>query len=503
MSETWVSTDTAIGIGIKLFTEGQKGEAEKIFLAALESDPGSFAAKFWLGHCAFERKANYEALYWFDRALKINRKSAVAHANRGMVLSELGHNDEAGSELRTALAIDPKSHIAKVNLANTLVRLGRFKEAITMATEALEINPHDDIAYFNRGIAKYSLDDVAGAIADYDRSLHENPKNAESSYNLANALLKVGQLREGFQRYDARLSTTQAGNYYYFEPTAPWWKGEDLAGKTILIHGEQGIGDSIMFMRYVEVIAEQYRTAKIVVVPHTALLSMCHDDNRYPHVVIHPAAEKPYPQHDYYTYLMSLPGIVGTDLDSIPRRWHPEDEWSFSADCRTWGGRAKSLVVPDDTNIGICWSGNVIHKNDAHRSMALEQFAPIVRSNPDVQFHCIQKEIRPCDLALVKELGIKTYCDHLTDMRETAHLIGCLDMVISVDTAVAHLAATFGKPTWILLPKFRTDWRWMMSGDRSPWYPSARLFRQFSVGDWLPVTTWVAKALSDQKRVAA
>lgn len=500
---SWVSTEKAIGIAIKMFSDGQKGEAEKIFRAALESDPESFKAQFWLGICSFERDAHYEALYRFDRALKINRKSAVAHANRGMVLSEIGHCDEAESELRTALAIDPKSHIAKVNLANVLVRLDRFKEAVVMATEAIKINPHDDIGYFNRGIARYSLDDVEGAIADYELSLAENPENAESAYNLANALLKVGRLKEGFRRYDARLSTTQAGNYYYFEPTAPWWKGEDLAGKTILIHGEQGIGDSIMFMRYLSVMMQKYPTAKIVVVPHTALLSMAQDD-ACGCWQVHPAADKNYPAHDFYTYLMSLPGILGTDTNSIPSAWSPVERLFNCESCDRWDRRLPtSWSEPDDFRVGICWSGNVIHKNDAHRSMMLEQFAPIVRSNPGMSFHCIQKEIRPNDLDLVKALGIKTWCDELTDMRETAHLINCLDMVISVDTAVAHLGATFGKQTWILLPKFRTDWRWGMSGDKSPWYPSAKLFRQFTVDDWLPVTTWVAKALAERTRIAA
>lgn len=501
MNETVVdiSTEQAIGFGIKLYAGEDKKRAEEFFKAALHSDPGNFAAQFWIGICAFDRGDLYEALYRFDRALKVKRKDPVVRSNRGMVLSELGHLDEAEAELRLALHHDAKAHIAKVNLANVLVRMDRFQEGLQMATEAIESDPNDGIGYFNRGIARYSLDDVEGAIADFDEALSINPLNAEATYNRANALMKVGRLKEGFRDYDARLHTTQAGNYYYFEPTAPWWKGEDIAGKTLLIHGEQGIGDSIQFMRYVEVIAEKYRDAKIILVPHTALLSMCQARWSCGNVTVHPAADKPYPEHDFYTYLMSLPGIVGIDIDNIPEPWTPTEPWGSCDICDRWDRR----IPPSGVNIGICWSGNTIHKNDSHRSMTLGQFAPIIAANPWAKFHCLQREIRPVDRDLVKNLGIETYCDDLTDMRETTHLVGKMDLVITVDTAVAHLAATMCELTWIMLPKFRTDWRWMMKGDTTPWYPSVKLFRQFKAGDWLPVTTWIARDLGKRQQIAA
>jgi tetratricopeptide (TPR) repeat protein len=496
-----LSVDDAIGLGVKLYAEDRKKEAENLFRGALRGNPASFKAMFWIGICCFDRRDLYESLYRFDRATKIERRNPVALSNKGMVFSELGHYAEAETELRRALAIDPKSHIAQVNLANVLVRDNRLVEGLSAADRALALNPNDDIGHFNRGIALYSLDRVEESIVAYDAALRVNPQNAEAAYNRSNALLKVGRLKEGFAAYDSRLSTDQAGNYYYFEPTAPWWKGEDLAGKTLLIHGEQGIGDSIMFMRYVDELRDRYRGAKFILVPHTALLSMCQADFGPTFVVsIHPAADKNYPAHDFYTYLMSIPGILGTDLDSIPKPWDPCEQFIGCETCAKWGQK----VDKDGFNVGICWSGNWIHKNDAHRSMTLKEFAPIIADHPDINFHCLQKEIRDCDRDLVKFLDISTYCADLTDMRETAHLANRMDLVISVDTAVAHLAATMAIPIWILLPKFRTDWRWMMTGKQTPWYPSASLFRQSKIGDWTSAISQVSLVLADcRKRHAA
>jgi tetratricopeptide (TPR) repeat protein len=474
----------AIGLGVKLFSEGKKVDAENLFRRSLEADPGNLKAMFWIGICAFENGNLFEALYRFERVIKADRRDPVALANCGMVMSELGHNDEAETYLRRAVAVDRNAHIAWVNLSNVLTRLGRMHEAIECADWALSLK-RDDTAYFNRGIARYSLDDVEGAVHDYDSAILLTPDHAEAIYNRANALLKLGHLKDGFRDYDARLSTSEAGNYHYFKPTAPRWNGEDLAGKTLLIHSEQGIGDSIMFMRYAE-IAEVQRAKQVIIVPHTALLSICREHflegNGY---LVHPAADKQYPEHDFYTLLMSIPRIVGTDLDSIPPQWQPHEQFLGCDRCDFWRQRIlHGASITEQKHVGICWSGNWIHKNDAHRSMTLEQFAPIVTSRPGVVFHSLQKDVRPCDEAMLRQLGIVDHREHLTDMRETAHVIGLMDEVISVDTSVAHLAATMGAKTTILLPKFRTDWRWMMGTDKSPWYQTVKLLRQTKIGDW-------------------
>jgi hypothetical protein len=380
---------------------------------------------------------------------------------------------EAAADLATrALALDPRHVDVLCNRGAALRSLGRYEEALADYDAALAIAPTHGAAHNNRGVALAALNLHDDARAAYDQALAINPRDDRARFNRALAELVRGDLAAGFADFESRWtgSDTQAGPR---PMQAPQWTGrEPLAGKTILLHAEQGLGDSIQFARFVPQVAE--RGATVILEAHGGLGPLLQPLKGVTRVIVRGEA---LPPHDFHCPLMSLALAFGTTLDTIPDAVPYLD--APQEHLERWRSRLGERTRP---RVGLAWSGSTTLKNDRNRSIALGHLAPL-RELP-FDFYSLQKEVRPGDMAaLASGPPIASFGDELADFRDTAALVQAMDLVISVDTAVAHLAGALAKPVWVLLP-WSPDWRWLLGRSDSPWYPTARLWRQARAGDW-------------------
>lgn len=353
---------------------------------------------------------------------------------------------------------------------------------------ALALQPQHVGALTNLGRAFQKQAQPQEAIVCFERALALKPDLPEAHWGLATQRLLLGDFARGWEEYEHRWALPENQGLRR-EFAAPRWDGDDIAGRTILLHVEQGIGDTLQFVRYAPLLAR--RGARVIVLcqPPLKRLLMEMDD------ISVVADGEPLPGFDLHLPLMSLPRLFGTTLATIPAdvpylRTDP-------VDVRAWNGR---LGGKDQFKIGLVWAGNRRHLNDRNRSCTLEALAPLA-AVPGIRLYNLQKgeaatEIRnaPTNMDFVDLNG------ELVDFADTAAVITCLDLVITVDTAVAHLAGALARPAWLLLP-FAPDWRWMLAREDSPWYPSLRLFRQNQAGDWGGVLTAVINALRQRMSV--
>ena len=367
------------------------------------------------------------------------------------------------------------------NRGNALYTRGDFDGAVASYRRAVELCPGFLDAQCNLGNALVAVGKIAGAVAAYERAIALNPDCSQAHWNLALALLAQGDFQRGWAEYEWR----------HREPSTPEcpgvaWKGEDLAGKTILLIAEQGLGDAIQFVRYVPMVAQ--RAGKIVLVCQPQLCPLFSAIEGVWAVV--PFREA-LPSFDVYCHLMSLPAIFGTRVGSIPRQipyLRPQP-----ALIEKW----RQILGPGNGKhrVGLAWAGRAEHQYDRHRSIPLRELAPLgeVRG---IEFHSLQ--IGPASeqvFDLPNGMVVRNHADRLTDLSETAALIANLDGVISVDTLIPHLAGALGARVWLMLAH-AADWRWLVDRDDSPWYPTMRLFRQRSAGNWPGVVDSVRRALS-------
>ena len=365
---------------------------------------------------------------------------------------ELKEIDLAAATLGMSVIIDPYRAEAFNDLAAVLFAQQRFAEALTFIRRALDLNPN----------------------------------LAEAEESDAIWLLRCGRFKEGWRKYEARYRTILSRTYQrHF--SQPQWHGETIRGKTILLHAEQGVGDAIQFARYVPLVAA--RGAQVFLEIHRPLTALF---ETMPGVSLIVARGDPLPAFDWHCPLLSLPLAFGTDLDSIPAE--TPYVTAPSRHVLLWSQR---LGPRRGKRIGIVWSGNPSHRDDYRRSIPLSAFSQILAARPDLEFHVLQKELRDADKQALDALPhVIGHGSQLMDFRDTAALIALMDLVITVDTSVAHLAGAMGWPVWTLLSAVN-DWRWLLERDDSPWYPSMWLFRQQTLGDWGPVLTEVARQLDD------
>ena len=391
---------------------------------------------------------------------------------------------EAALDLSTrALALDPHHVDVLCNRGAALRNLGRYEEALADYDRAIAANPGHGPAHNNRGVALAALNRHEEAEAAYDRALAVNAGDDRARFNRGLARLIRGDLARGLADFEARWtgSDTQAGQR---PMPAPQWSGrEPLEGRTILLHSEQGLGDSIQFARYVPQVAALGAT--VLVEAHGGLPPLL---AQLPGVAGVFDRGAPLPPYDFHCPLMSLALAFGTTLATIPAavpylRAPP-------GHVERWRARLGPRSRP---RVGLAWSGSTTLRNDRNRSIPLALLAPL-RLLP-IDFFALQKDVRPGDAdALRSGPPIAAYGDELADFRDTAALVELMDLVISVDTAVAHLAGAMAKPAWVLLP-WSPDWRWLLDRTDSPWYPTARLLRQSQPGDWEGVVARLAREL--------
>jgi hypothetical protein len=322
------------------------------------------------------------------------------------------------------------------------------------------------------------------ALASFERALMLAPGNAEMEFNKALGLLIQGDFRAGWKSYEQRWSTQRwrADRRSFAKPV--WLGDEPLDGKTILLHAEQGLGDTIQFVRYVPRLAAA--GAKIVLEVHPELKALL---SRLPGAAAVIGRGEPRPAFDLHCPLGSLPLACKTEPVSVPA----DIPYLAAEPARVERWRAR-LATLDGPRVALVWAGNAAHANDRNRSLPLAKLAPLW-ANPRARFVSLQRDLRAGDAQLLEGAPVLHLGAELADFDDTAAVLAGCDLVLAVDTSVAHLAGALGRPLWVLLP-FSADWRWTKDADRSPWYPSARLYREARPGDWDGVMARVAQDLA-------
>lgn len=436
-----------------------------------------------LGAIAAKRDEHAAAAELFERTLKINPNFAKAHANLATCYLELKRNAEALAISEQGLRRNPNDWKCLCCRSSALRRFGRLEEALQSALQAIRLAPSDvdSVACMARSL--HDLNRLGDAIAWYTRALALDPSDLELRFNRSAAYLQLGDFHRGLEDYELRWEC--GGNKARLtEHDKPRWLNQfKLEGLTILLQVEQGLGDAIQFARYTKVLAR--RGAKVILQVRRELAALFADFEGATAVV---AEGDPLPDFDCFVPLLSLPFLLGTTVDTIPADnpylAAPEDRRA------KWRNRLGERTRP---RIGIVWSGNERHTNDHARSMSLADF-PI--PNPQLfEVFSLQKFVREGDRELLGRLAITQFGDDLEDMADTAAVAEMMDLVIAVDTSVAHLAAAVGRPVWMLVP-FHADWRWLHGRETSPWYPTMRIFKQDGYGDWKGVFQKVTAALA-------
>ena len=423
-----------------------------------------------------------EALASYDYAISIHPHYTKALTNRGVVLHELKRVDEALACYKQAILIDPNYADAYSNLGNSLNQLNQLEEALNCYDKALDINPEFTDAHINRGITLQELKRLAEALESFDKAILLEPQNAEAYWNKSLTLLLSGDFGRGWKLYEWRWKREAFSflNRNFF--SSLWLGSENIEGRTLLLHTEQGLGDTIQFCRYVYLIKSL--GAKVVLEVPKSLQGLLRELRGVDELI---EIGSKLPLFDYHCPLMSLPLAFGTNLNNIP--CHESYLAATPERCEEWRQR---LGVKNKPRVGIVWSGSNTHKNDHNRSISLKLLLPYLYDC--YEFVSLQKEIKDIDKELIKITSIRYFGEFLNDFSDTAALCESMDIVISVDTSVAHLSGAIGKCTWVLLP-YAPDWRWLLDRVDSPWYASIRLFRQDDSKLWESVLDNVFKDL--------
>ena len=428
-----------------------------------------------------------EALDGFRDVLARAPQHGEARLNSGIALAALGRSGGSAGGIRPRRDADAGPSRRAFQPRPRALRLGRYAEAVAAQDAALAAAPDHAGAWLNRGRALAALNRYDEAIASYDRALALRKDDADANFMKALALLTRGDYRRGFEEYEWRWRRT--GMPAHKSRGRPLWLGEyPLARKTILLHAEQGLGDTIQFARYVPVLAAGGANVVLEVQPElTALMA------RLKGVAKIIARGEAPPPFDVHCPLGSLPLALKTEPSTVPA-----DIPYLSADDAHLAKWSARLGPRERPRIAIAWSGNASHLNDRNRSIPFAKLAPLF-SIP-AQFISIQRDVRSEEAAaLAGETRVTHVGAELESFADTAAVIAQCDLVIAVDTAVAHLAGALGRPLWVLLP-FAPDWRWTLDGESSPWYPTARCSVRSALGDWDAVIARVGEALKGLRR---
>jgi tetratricopeptide (TPR) repeat protein len=430
-------------------------------------------------------KRHDEAIASCDKAIALNPDFAEAYSNRGIALNGLRQYEKAITSCDKAIALSPGLAEAYSNRGAALSGLKRHDEAIASCDKAIALKPDFANAYNNRAFALQALKRYDEAIASFDKAIVLEPEYVDAHWNGGLLKILLGKYEEGWKLYEWRWKREDVKQFGRKFKQPLWLGDENLAGKTILLHAEQGLGDAILSSRYVSIV-EAMGARVIVEVPSplAGLISTLGNSIR----VVHRGSS--LPDFDFHCPLMSLPLAFKTTVGTIPARipYLAVDPIRK----QHWQERLGPKVKP---RIGLVWSGSGKYagREDFRRDISFSEFKSITRF--DCEYFCLQKEIRSADRELLDEhhpVGI--YENELSDFADTAALASEMDLVISVDTAAAHVAGALGKPVWILLPD-PPDFLSMTEREDSPWYPTARLFRQPQMGDWASVIARVAAEL--------
>lgn len=451
---------------------------------AIALNPDFLAAHANRGVALAALQQHEAAVASFDRANALHPGVAFTHLHRGISLHALGKYEAAAGAYQQVIALDPRSHEAHHNLGLSLLQLRQHEAAIAGFDRAIALNPEYADAYANRGLALYEIRQHEAAIASYEKAITLQPELRIAHRNLSHLYLQLGDYGKGWEKFEWRMrGEDNPSNRRTF--SQPLWLGETpIAGKTILLHSEQGLGDTLQFCRYAKEVAAL--GAGVILEVQQPLLGLLRSLDGVTTLLPKGSVLPPF---DLHCPLMSLPLAMQARIDNIPSAggYLKADAGKVAE----WQARLGAKTRP---RVGLVWSGNPQHKNDRNRSIPLDELTPLLSA--DFEFICLQKEVKPSDLeTLAAHPEIRRFGPELNDFSDTAALCELLDLVISVDTSVAHLAGALGRPGWILLP-FNPDWRWMLEREDSPWYGSARLYRGDRIRGWDEVVTRVRADLN-------
>ena len=430
----------------------------------------------------FRNQDNQEAaIALYRRALVHAPDAASTYGNYSASLTGAKQLEAAVRPRCRSLTLSPDDPSGLVDLGNLYFTFDRLDDAYLLYHRALVLAPDDRAAYSGVANALQNLGQTAPSVTAYRQALTVAPDHAETRFNAAMAHLRSGDFATGWRFYESRWGGSPGFAARPFPQ--PLWRGEPVPGRTILLEAEQGLGDMLQVCRYIPKVAQYGRVVVEALPPLVGLMA------DLPGVAQAVAVGDPLPPFDLHCPVMSLPGIFRATAGTIPspRNYLSPEPGRLSA----WRGRLGQRAP----RVGLAWSGNPVHANDSKRSLPLAKLLPLVWNGP-YAWHVVQKDLRDGDRPLIAATPRLTWHgDQLADLRDTAALVAALDLMITVDTSLAHLAGALGVPTWVMLP-FAADWRWMDHRDDSPWYASVRLFRQARPGDWDGVIARIAEQLA-------
>ncbi|MDP3875412.1 MAG: tetratricopeptide repeat protein [Methylobacter sp.] len=466
-------------------TQGDFEAAIAGFRHALALKPDFYLAHFNLGKLLAQQEDYPQAIAHYRAALRVQPRSAEVYLEYGAALSKTNRHPQALKCFERAIDIEPGGIQAYLYAGAALIESKQYHLALLCCDRALAQNAQNEIALYNKALALSRLQRLQDAIAENEKAIALKPDYADAHWNASLCHLMLGDYAKGWPEYEWRWRRTGAKPENLRQFDQPLWLGnEPLQGKTILLHAEQGIGDTLQFCRYVEKVSALGGRVVLEVYPGLKPLLQ--------HLPVAQLSERgeSLPDFDYHCPLLSLPLAFNTNRDSDIASANP---YLYSDPDKAAHWR-QTLGEKTQARIGLVWSGNPGHQTDHERSIPLVKWATLLAA--PVHFISLQKELRDKDAqTLLQRHGIRHYGEQLHDFSDTAALIAQLDLVIAVDTAVAHLAAAMGKPVWLLL-HYNPDWRWQLQRSDSPWYPSVRLFRQTLRDDWQGVMASVAQALA-------
>jgi Flp pilus assembly protein TadD len=505
-------------LGNVLKKKGQIDEAIECYQKALQLNPHFTAAYCNLGNIFKEKEQLDEAVVCYQKIIQLNPNDFEAYNNLGNTLKTKGELDGAMTCYQKALQLSPNFILAHNNLGTIYIEKKQFDAAIICYQKALRLNPNYADAYYNLGILyseKEQFDEaiecyqkalqldpnhfntfkglgivfqekgqVDNALSCYQKALQVNPNDPEAHWNKALLLLLNSHFKEGWKEFEWRWKTKKI-NVAHCDFPQPLWDGHDIEGLTILLYAEQGLGDTIQFIRYASLVAQQ--GAKVIIECQKELIPLLQKVEGVQKAV---TFGQQLLEFDIHYPLLSLPLLFDTTIQTIPAKIPYIGVNATSV--QKWTSRIKANTSKQ--KIGLVWAGSPRHKRDRYRSCPLEIFAPLARLS-NMTFYSLQKGDAAEQAKNPPEgMNIVDFTEDIHDFSDTAAVIENLDLTISVDTSVAHLAGAMGKPVWTLLP-FAPDWRWMLNRADSPWYPTMRLFRQPSPGDWETVIKNISKDL--------
>jgi len=479
-----VSMQTQFLLAVSFHSQGRWQDAAILYDSIIAAQPAHADASHMRGLLDAQLGDQAQAVMRISQAIALNATKSAYFNNRGLAFLAQQNYAEALDDFQQAITLEPGLAQAHCNLGNVLQELLRFEEALICFDRAIKLQPDYADAYFNKGNLWVIFKRLDKAIEDFDRALVFSPDDADYKYNKSIALLTNGQYESGWELHESRWDRLSTKHHRRQFSATLWLGRENIKNKKILLYAEQGLGDSIQFIRYVPMVIEL--GAQVFVEIQSPLIQLF---KGMEDAITWIKKGEALPLVDFHCPLMSLPLAFKTRLDSIPS--FPSYLSCDQTKREVWENK---LGPKNKPRIGVAWSGSSTHKNDQNRSIPLSIFKSIISDG--AVFYSLQNEYRTHDIEFIQDHPeIIDFSYDLQDFSDTACLCILMDLIITVDTSVAHLSGALGKPTWVLV-SHHPDFRWFNDRQDSPWYPSMKLFRQNTFHDWNQTLSQVSLELN-------